>query len=187
MKPQRCVDYLSSLRQEIAALQIVQCRMSHERVVSVADSMLPIVDALPEGSYQRVGLCSPEARVVSLGCSHTTARIKLESAIEAVATNSGDRCGPQTSFGSELNWLDNEIHLLDHRKGEAEKVLAGILAEVTGADSGARECERLRAAEEEVREMERLHDEYVERIGALRDRIIAELDKLIERVDMELR
>ncbi len=38
--------------------------------------------------------------------------------------------------------------------------------------------EGLAAAEAEVRELELLHDGYVERLEALRDRVLAELDKL---------
>jgi hypothetical protein len=81
MKPQKSLDHVSSLREEIAALRVVKCRMSHERVVRTADSMLPVVCRFPEGSYQRVGLCSAEARGQRLGCSHSTARIKLKRGI----------------------------------------------------------------------------------------------------------
>jgi len=41
MKPQKRLDYLCSLREEIAALRVVKCHMSHERVVTAADSGLP--------------------------------------------------------------------------------------------------------------------------------------------------
>src|SRR5215207_4743614 len=116
MRPRKRLEYLPRLREELAALCVVKCHMSHERVVRAADSMLPVVCRFPEGSYQRVGLCSPEARARRLGCSHTTARTKLERAISELDT----RGEPGASLGHELNWLDNEIHLLDHRKGEAE-------------------------------------------------------------------
>jgi hypothetical protein len=166
------------LREEIAALRVVKCHMSHERVIRAADSMLPVVCRLPEGSYQRVGLCNPEERARRLGCSHTTSRIKLERAI-----NELDTCGePGASLVHELNWLNNEIHLLDHRKGEAEKESARMLEEVYGAGDRTRKVESLMEAEEAVRVMERLHDEYVDRIGVLRDRVVAEMDRLIEQV-----
>jgi len=141
--------------------------------------MSPLVVELREGSYQRVGLCSPETRAQRLGCSHTMARIKLESAIEELETSTEETSGPESSLRSELNWLDNEIHLLDHRKGEAEKTL-GLLAYRVRERAG--QGERLRDAEEKVRELERLHDHYVDRIGILRDRIVAEMDRLIMRV-----
>ncbi len=44
---------------------------------------------------------------------------------------------PGVFSGNELNWLNNEIHLLDHRKGEAETVLARRLKEACGAKDRA--------------------------------------------------
>ena len=180
MKSQNRLDHLSFLREEIAALLVVKCHMSHERVVRASDSRLPVVCRFPEGHYQRVGLCTPEVRAARLGCSHTTARIKLETALRELDMGAEDISVPGSSLGYELNWLNNEIHLLDHRKGEAEKVLARILIEV--AQDRAPHCETLRKAAEEIRELEALHDEYVERLGVLKDRIVTRIDKLIEAV-----
>jgi len=173
------LTHLSSLREEIVALGAVKCHMSHERILKAAGWMLPVVGRLPEAKYQRVGLCSQKTRAQRLGCSHTMARIKLESAIDELET--GEKSGPGSFLRSELNWLNNEIHLLDHRKGEAETTLARILEEYSAGD-GASTAERLREAKAKVREMERLHDEYVDRIGILRDTVVTEMDKLIERL-----
>jgi predicted nucleic acid-binding Zn-ribbon protein len=79
----------------------------------------------------------------------------------------------------ELRWLDNAIHLLDHRKGEAEKRLARIRDEVCGTSEREKKGEKVRKAEKEVGEMEQTHDEYVERLGHLRDKVISEIDKLL--------
>ncbi len=137
------LTHLSSLREEIVALGAVKCHMSHERIIKAADSMLPVRCHFPEDSYQRVGLCSQKTRAQRLGCSHTMARIKLESAIDELET--GEKSGPGSFLRSELNWLNNEIHLLDHRKGEAETTLARILEEYSAGD-GASTAERLREA-----------------------------------------
>jgi hypothetical protein len=107
------------------------------------------------------------------------ARIKLENAISQLGTNAGNQTGPASSLGDELNWLNNEIHLLDHRKGAAEKALARLL-EAYGVRDLMCQDEILSQAQEKVREMERLHDRYVDRIGTLRDRVVAEMDRLIE-------
>jgi hypothetical protein len=147
MKPQNRLDRLSSLREEIVVLCAVKCQMSHERVIREADSMLPVVCSFPEGNYQRIGLCSPEVRAQRLGCSHTTARIKLGSAIDELNGDS-DESGPGSFLAHELNWLNNEIHLLDHRKGEAEKTLAKILEETYVAGDRARTAGRLSDAEQ---------------------------------------
>lgn len=180
MKHQKRFDRLSSLREEIAALRVVKCHMSHERVVRAPDSGLPVVCRFPEGSYQRIGLCSPEVRAERLGCSHTTARIKLERALREFDMDAENGTGSVHCLATSLNWLNNEIHLLDHRKGEAEKVVARILIEI--AHDRERDCETLRKAEAEIRELEALHDEYVERLGVLKDRIVTRMDKLIEDV-----
>jgi len=149
---------------------VVKCGMSHERVLLTSDSM-PLVCRVPEG-YKRVGLCTSEVRASRLGCSHTTARIKLKAAIEVLEPGGSDSRAP---LAAELNWMDNQIHLLDHRKGEAEKKLATIFE----TNNQVSNCALLGKAEEEIRELEQLHDDYVERIGKLRDKVVAELDKLI--------
>jgi len=184
MKPENRVDYLCLLREEIAALCVVKCHMSHERIIRAGESMLPVVSGLPEGSYQRVGLCSPEVRAQRLGCSHTTARIKLEDAINELNRGDGASSGQGLSLGSELNWLNNQIHLLDHRKGEAEKTVAKTVEEMYRAGDRGRKGEKLIEAKKDVREMERLHDEYVERTGVLRHKVVNEMDRLIEQAGM---
>ena len=67
MELQKRLDQLRSLRLEIATLCIVKCRLSHERVVRDSVSGLAVICRFPEGSYQRVGLCTPELRAKRLG------------------------------------------------------------------------------------------------------------------------
>jgi hypothetical protein len=179
MELQKRHNQLRSLREEIATLCIVKCRMSHERVVRDGESGLPVICRFPEGSYQRVGLCTAEIRAKRLGCSHTSARIKLDDAIKKLATSYRGNNAASLLFSSELVWLNNAIHLLDHRKGEAEKSLARILDEAHRAGAQGDKGQNMRESENEIYEMEQLHDEYVERIGELRDRIVIEIDKLL--------
>ena len=178
-KTRKCLDDFFSLREEITALSVVKCRMFHERVIRAEGSLLPIVLWYSKDSYQRVGLCSPEIRAQRLGCSHTTARIKLERAISELEKFDEVIRAPGSAFRKELSCLDNEIHLLDHRKGEAEKTVARIVEELNGAAEATGKVERLRQAEENVREMERLHDDYVDRLGELKDKVVTEMDKLL--------
>lgn len=175
---QKRLNPLSSLREEIAILCVVKCRMSHERVIRDQASGLSITCRFPEGSYQRVGLCAPDLRATRLGCSHTTARIKLDDAIKLLEMSKVRDKVAVSSLSRELGWLDNSIHLLDHRKGEAEKRLARIRDEVCGAVESEEKWEKVREAEKEIGEMEQIHDEYVERLGQLRDKIVSEIDKL---------
>lgn len=184
MRRQKLSDHLCSLREEIAALQIVKCHMSHERVITADESMLPVVCRIQENSYQRIGLCSPEVRAMRLGCSHTSARIKLEDAINELSANGGDGNRLGLRLSRELSWLNNQIHLLDHRKGDAEKALARKLEEAYGAGGLGCKGKELLDAENGVAELERVHDDYVEQIGRLRDRVVIEIDKVMEQISL---
>jgi hypothetical protein len=184
MKTEKPIDRLRSLRKEIASLCIVKCRMSHERIRRVGEFRLPVVSRLPGGGYQRVGLCSPEARAQRLGCSHTTARIKLQQAIKELSIGHGNNDGQMSELTVRLNRLDNQIHLLDHRKSEAETNLAKIEEQKYRAGDRSEKVEELNGAKKVVLEMERLHDKNVEQIGVLRDRVLNGLDRLIQQVEM---
>ncbi len=178
MKSDKPVDDLQSVLKEISALSAVKCRMSHERVIREGELSLPVVSRLFEGSYERIGLCSPELRAQRLGCSHTAARIKLQDAIDRL--NVGGESGAGPLLDNELNWLNNQIHLLDHRKGEAEKILARTEEQTYQAGASERAQRELSEARSAVGELERVHDEYVQLIGALRDKVAHELERLIE-------
>ena len=108
-------------------------------------------------------LCSSELRAQRLGCSHTTARVRLATVVDELSKETDQA----SAWSQELNYLDNEIHLLDHRKGEAEAVLADN-GRVVPRDA-ARYNAKLAQTENAVHELERLHDEFVTRIGKLRD------------------
>jgi hypothetical protein len=187
MKHLKCLDHLYSLREEIGALRLVKCHMAHERVIKADESMLPVISRSPENNYQRIGLCSPEVRAKRLGCSHTSARIKLADAIDELTSSGEEVTGLGQRLRGELGWLNNQIHLLDHRKGEAEKTLARMLEEAFRAGAGELKGEELMDAEYGVQELELAHDEYVERIGRLRDEILIEIDKLMEQSRATLR
>jgi len=164
MKPNR-THHLNSLREEIAALSIVKCRMSHERARNEPGSILPIESKLFVGSYERIGLCHHEVRAQRLGCSHTSARIKLADVLDELRPET-DLAG---GWSQELNYLDNEIHLLDHRKGEAETIFARAREEFCRAAEPVHLNAKVAQVERDVSDMEQLHDELVGRIGALRD------------------
>lgn len=172
MSKQPRISYLTLLRDEIAALRIVKCRMEHERIVSPTGSLRQEAGQAHSREFQRIGLCSPEVRAERLGCSHTMSRVKLDEALEELLP---DRAGP---LRDELNWLTNQIHLLDHRKGAAEARKAKAAREIRGR-AGGEEAIELAIASEQVDKMEQEHDRYVERVGQLREVVVAELDKIM--------
>lgn len=176
MKQQSRIDYLCSLRNEIAVMSIVKCRMAHERVIGLADSKQSVSNRGTFGNFKRVGLCSPEVRGERLGCSHTMSRTRLDRAIGEL------EFGIAEPYREELNWLTNEIHLLDHKKGEAEAKQAREEQEAKKGRDEARGLELVKESEM-VKELEQQHDKYVERMGVLRDRVVSELDKVIAEAD----
>jgi hypothetical protein len=153
--------------------------MAHERVVLNNGTGLPVICQFPKDSYQRVGLCTPEIRGTRLGCSHSSARIQLDDAINVLDMAYEGTHASISICRSELAWLNNAIHLLDHRKGESEKRLARIIEEAHVGGESKNNREKLREAENEIYEMEQLHDDYVERIGRVRDRVIQDIDWLL--------
>lgn len=178
MNASQRLQQLRSLREQIAALGVVKCRMSHERVVLAGDPGLPIRAHSSADSYRRIGLCPPEHRARQLGCSHTAARIWLGDAIQAIALHAAEHTAER--LGEELRTLDNAIHLLDHRKGEAEKTLAHALSQAHMLGRDAASLATLRQTEDELRDMEQQHDAYVEGIAVLRERVLGELDALMQ-------
>ena len=172
MTQNSCRASLCLLREELAAMTIVKCRMAHERVIRVAGSTQPVLSSGTSARFERVGLCSPEVRAERLGCSHTMSRTRLDRAIGELES------GIAEPLAYELNWLTNEIHLLDHRKGEAEARQATAEQQAKRGGGETRGLEPLKESEI-VKELEREHDKYVERIGVLRDRVVSELNKLI--------
>ena len=179
MEPHQRLDKLRCLRDEIAAMRIVKCRMSHEQVVRDDASGLPKTCRFAESGYRRIGLCAPELRATSLGCSHTSARIKLEEAIGALCSSNGQQTPALSQMRDEFAWLDNAIHLLDHRKGDAEKRFAEICERSNQSVRSADEEHTIKEARNGIGELEALHDAYVERIGNLRNRVVAEIDELL--------
>lgn len=177
MTPRARKRHLASIRDDIASMQVIKCRMAHERVVaSTALARAPV----GRGSLynlERVGLCSPDERAGRLGCSHTMSRTKLDRAINELEP------GKARQLGHELNRITNEIHLLDHLKGEAEARLASARREAHGGSVDAQAFEILKETEEVTR-LERQHDEYVERVGVLRDRVVSEIEKLLREIEL---
>lgn len=110
--------HLASLRDRIASLRVVKCRMSHARVVGVRGAAGRGGHRGSPPPFSQVGLCSPAERGERLGCSHTMSRVMVDGGISQLGR------GKAEQLGQELNLLTNEIHLLDHRKGEAEARLA---------------------------------------------------------------
>ncbi len=166
------ITLLTLLRKEIDALRVVKCRMAHEQVVRSTDTMQPQFSQQFPNSFERVGLCSPEVRAERLGCSHTMSRTKLDRALDELDSAIAEH------LRAELSRVTDEIHLLDHRKGHAEANKARIELNMRSQCEEGVNGELLKASNK-INQLEQEHDEYVERVGELKERILQELEKKI--------
>lgn len=164
---------VSEIRERIATMQIVSCRLAHERVRWENGSI--VRRQVGQEHIPVRPLCSWEVRRRRLACAHTTARYSAEQALldlRKAGALSEDACA---ALAEELHALGQQIHLLDHRKGDAEKAYGlaaetSRLAEDATADASRDEAKSL------VRVMESAHDRYVERFRDWRDRVLAAAD-----------
>lgn len=155
---------------KILNLKTVKCRYHHERIIYDKETNLPIPSFMPETSYQNIGLCSPEIRAERIACGHTMARYLLENALSILASN-----GVETeNLQNDLREVTNEIHTLDHEKGFAEKHLAQLI-ERKHAETENDLVEEIEKAKFSIKELEDSHSVCVEKIGAVRDLIISEM------------
>lgn len=164
------LESLRTLRDRVAALRVTRCRMSHERVRIENGSVLRVSRGEPEPALVRIGLCSPEARARNLACGHTMARYVLLDAVQALHTAGRLPSGACDSLRQGLESVSDAIHLLDHRKGDAERDLA-LRSEGKDAPRGE--------AAAEVGRLEEQHDACAERIRELQGAVLAHLDAAV--------
>lgn len=169
-EPPMTEDSLESLRDRVASLQVTRCRMVHERVRTENGRVVCVFRGEPEPTPVRIGLCSPEARARNLACGHTMARYVLLDAVAALHSAGRLTDAEHDPLRQALERASDAIHLLDHRKGHAEKALA-LASE---GDHASRE-----GSAAEVRRLEEEHDACAERIRELRSAVLARLDAAV--------
>lgn len=167
---------LRALRDRVASLQVTRCRMLHERVRVEDGRVLRVWRGEPEPTPVRIGLCGPEERARNLACGHTMARYVLLDAAAALHAAGRLTDAEHAPLRQALESVSDAIHLLDHRKGHAEKKLA--LASEADPPSG-------REAAAEVRRLEEEHDACAERIRELRGVVLAHLDAAVDAGTVE--
>jgi hypothetical protein len=180
--PADSLESLRALRERIASLGVARCRMIHERVRIENGAALRVSRGEPEPSLVRIGLCSPEVRARNLACGHTMARYVLLDAVRALHAAGRLAEAAHDALEQALESVCNDIHLLDHQKGDAERQLAlssegkhrscGDAAQEEATSAAARSAA-------EVRRLEEQHDAYAERISELQVEVLAHLDAAI--------
>lgn len=153
---------LGRLRDRIRESRAVACGMVHEAVPRDAAGQ-PLAHAIEPDGYARPALCPAGRRDTQLACSHSTARLPLRRAIEALQAQDVD--------AAELlaDWmrLDAALGTLDHRRYAAETRLADA---IRAGDGPVAEERRSIAA------LVREHRDLALGLDALRDRILAAID-----------
>ncbi|MBW8725975.1 MAG: hypothetical protein JF625_12580 [Inquilinus limosus] len=155
------VEELALLRDRIRESRAVACGMVHESVPRDAAGQ-PLAHAVEPDSYARPALCPAGRRDTQLACSHSTARLPLRRAIEALHA--------PDELLAEWMRLDTALGTLDHRRYAAETRLADAVREGSGP-----------MAEEErsIAALVREHRDLARGLDALRDRILAAIDRVL--------
>jgi hypothetical protein len=166
------LDSLRTLREQVASLQVIRCRMVHERVRVEDGVVLRVSRGGAEPGLVRLGLCSPGVRGRNLACGHTMARYVLFDAVHALPDAIRD------PLLEALESVHNAIHLLDHQKGDAERQLALSSEMKNELCEGARASETPRWASE-IKRIEQQHDLYAEQIREIQAGVLAHLDVAI--------
>jgi hypothetical protein len=159
-------EELGRLRDRIRETRAVPCGMVHESVPRDAGGR-PVAHAVEPDSYARPALCPAGRRDTQLACSHSTARLPLRRAIEALHARDADVPG---ELLTEWMRLDTALGTLDHRRYAAETRLADAVREGSGP-----------MAEEErsIAALVREHRDLAQGLDTLRDRILAEIDRAL--------
>jgi hypothetical protein len=159
-------DELALLRDRIRETRAVACGMVHESVPRDGAGQ-PLAHAVEPDAYARPALCAAGRRDTQLACSHSTARLPLRRAIEALQARGAD--APEDLLAEWMR-LDTALGALDHRRYAAET----RLADAVRAESGPM-VEQERSIAALVRE----HRDLAQGLDALRDRILAAIDRAL--------
>lgn len=171
-----------TLRTRLQSLDVESCGMRHERVAREPESGQPVRDCLTDHGFARVAFCSADVRRNRLACAHTTARLALAEALEAVQS-AKDGVGKECeTLLPRIAELDLQLADLDRRKSDAEieeARLAGQLATSPDGEELRELTARKEAVQSEIQSLVDRHRECAVALGRLRDRIVELLDEAL--------
>lgn len=182
---------LTVLRDRIATFEGVKCGMKHEGVEREQDSIQPLYNEAVDHGFQRCEYCPNPIRRTRVACAHTNARNELRDAIGILQQRIGEQ-QQTTEQTDDLRTLDERVVLLDASiftldlgRSEEELVNAQKADEVcqgrqAGSDFSGPQDE-LRQSDQLISELEAQHDEYVDQAAILRDDVLEQLNRVLER------
>jgi hypothetical protein len=162
-------DLLSALRERVASLQVLPCRLAHERVlIENGLAKRRIQGAGMEQELVRVGLCPSAIRSRQLSCAHTRAHDVFEQAIRTAAQANLLHPEEAGQMRSAVRRIALAIYMTDSRKNQAE-VRHALLLERQAADEAA-------PVREELEELIRQHGVLAAELAVIRERLLERLD-----------
>lgn len=168
---------LSNLREQVASLQVLSCRLLHERVVvedGVARRRSQGIGLEP--LLVRIGLCSKQVRSRQLSCAHTLARDVFARAI-ATSEQQGVVSGEEANrWRDDLQRISHAIHSTDWAKSAAE-IRYAQLQEQEAADGGA--AASLQDIQWQLNELADRHQASVEELRRMHQQLLARIDSAL--------
>lgn len=171
------LEVLSNLRERVASLQVLPCRLAHERVLienGLAKRRSQGIDCEP--LFVRAGLCPKEFRSRQLSCAHTLARDTFEQAIDASEQQGVLGHEEASRLRDDLRRLAHVIHSTDWMKSAAEVRYALLREQETKKEFPAPEsvleekrqlAELVERHQEAAEELRRMHALLLERIDSV--------------------
>ncbi|MCE9685539.1 hypothetical protein LZP73_04810 [Shewanella sp. AS16] len=173
---------LAELQANLAQTKILDCDLSHERVLWDAGEGCPRRRTLGEEShFLRPGICSASKRA-HLGCAHTTARDGVITRLQQFGAAFPAVGAEITDFIARLRELEMQVIRIDGAKSRAELELADLLLNLApmkaGLDSQNRQAQVVQGLQQELQQQRhkigKINAEHRQTNGQIR-RLIATL------------
>lgn len=165
----------AKIRDWIASIGAVRCRMAHEAVVfegGVAKRRSQGVGLEPV--LVRAGLCDFQDRIAQLSCAHTTARNQLERAIDALAGFAVLEADQAHQLKTALRHAGNDIHQMDMEKSQFEQRYALMREKAKG--EAANPFAHVSPIRYGLKQLGVRHDSAVDRLNDIRHVLLKLLD-----------
>lgn len=176
------LQHLIDLRENVAALKAVKCRLYHEEVRHDGETGKPIPPRLPDEGYTRIGFCSPELRRQRLACGHTMSRYVLRDALIALSVVLPG-AAPYDELHHDLEKIGGDIYEFDIAKGRTERHKTDLLVELERRSDAGEDVAALGTdigqVEQEIAAIEIGHGLCVDRVARLQRVILGHLDTAI--------
>ncbi|NMH65426.1 hypothetical protein [Shewanella salipaludis] len=144
---------LTELKANLAQAKILDCDLSHERVLWDAQGCPRRRTLGEESHFLRPGICSASKRA-HLGCAHTTARDGVIARVQQFGAAFPAVAAEIADFIACLRELEMQVIRIDRAKSRAELELAGLLLNpaplTTGQDSLNRQAQAVQGGQQEL-------------------------------------